>query len=282
MKNLLLVLFFCLGCGNFIAAQENCAEKLIRANTFFEQGKIDEAIAIAKTCATTSNSVTEKWQAYRILAMSYLINNQPDEARKAAEQMLELNPTYKPSLLKDPKNFIVLLKSISVIPKFSLGLAVSTGANITYPFVTASYNGADYYKTYTTQQSYQFGVLTGYNINEALSVHAGLMASTKKYSIDYTYLNWNFKVSEKISHLEIPCFIRYTFLPKNNLKFYADGGIFGGTLIKSMNTFQRTTLDRNESTIVKNYDATNRRNKMVYGLVMEFLPDSILESIVIN
>ena len=62
--------------------------------------------------------------------------------------------------------------------------------------------------------------------------------------------------------------MRYTILPKNNLKFYLDAGAFGGTLIKSMNTFQRSTLDMVENSIVKNYDATNRRNKMVYGLVM--------------
>ncbi len=93
-------------------AQETCAEKLVKANTYFELGRFGEAIRLAKTCATPSNKVSERWQAYRILAMAYIINNQLDSGRWAAENMLELNPTYKPSALKYPKNFITLLSTI--------------------------------------------------------------------------------------------------------------------------------------------------------------------------
>src|SRR4051812_33891400 len=100
-------------------AQESCTEKLYHANTLYEKGQINEAIEIAKTCATRTNSPAEQWQAYRLLALAYLANGEQKEARKAAEKMMELNPTYQPSTVKDPAELIRLLESVKIIPKFT-------------------------------------------------------------------------------------------------------------------------------------------------------------------
>lgn len=181
MKKGATIFFFLLFSSGFLLAQETCAEKLVKANTLFEQGRIEEAIILSKPCASKSNDLTSRWQAYRMMAMAYLAIQQNEEARKAAEEMLELNPTYQSNLRNDPGEFIALLKSISVIPKFSLGLAFSAGANYTYPFVTATYTGAAYLKKYTVKQSYQFGAVAGYNFNKVLSLQLGMMASTKGF-----------------------------------------------------------------------------------------------------
>jgi hypothetical protein len=68
-------------------------------------------------------------QAYRLLAMAYLVNNDKENAQDAVAKMLNLNPTYRPSKLKDPVELIKLISGITVIPKFTLSLAVSAGTN---------------------------------------------------------------------------------------------------------------------------------------------------------
>jgi hypothetical protein len=53
-----------------LSAQESCTEKLYHASNLYEKGKIDEAIEIAKTCGEAGNT-SDRWQAYRLLAMAY-------------------------------------------------------------------------------------------------------------------------------------------------------------------------------------------------------------------
>lgn len=75
-------------------------------------------------------------------------------------------------------------------------------------------------------------------------------------------------MTEKITHLETPVYLRYTFFPNKVIKFYADGGGFLGYLLKSVNTFERNNLGNTESVIVSNLDASNRRNQWTYGAVV--------------
>jgi tetratricopeptide (TPR) repeat protein len=208
-------------------AQESCTEKLYKANNLYEKGQITEAIDIANSCANITNSKSEQWQAYRLLAMAYLVNNQTTEARKAAEKMLDLNPTYKPSYLKDPIELINLLKSVKIIPKFSIGMAATIGLNFTMPRITGIYNGANASKVYTTKNNWQAGIMLGYNFNEITSLHSGLLATSKNYDIKYRFEDiGSISVNEQMTYLDMPLSGRFTSKPVNGFRFFADAGAF--------------------------------------------------------
>ncbi|MDP1726254.1 MAG: porin family protein [Bacteroidota bacterium] len=248
-----------------VIAQETCTEKLYRANNLYEKGKINEAIEIAKTCAE-GGSTSDKWQAYRLLALSYLVNNQPRDARKAAEKMLEINPTYKPSSLKDPTDLIRLIKSVKIIPKFTMGMAATVGGNITYPDITGTYNGADYIKIYTSERSWQLGVLLGYNMNEIISINSGLMSSSKIYNISYKIADWNIKVKESLTYLGIPLFARFVSKPLYKFRGFVDAGAYTGKLLSATSDFLRSNSVSNESFATNNLNSEQRTNNWEYGL----------------
>jgi tetratricopeptide (TPR) repeat protein len=248
-------------------AQESCTEKLYRANNLYEKGKIQEAIEIASTC-TSSENVTDQWQAYHLLAMAYLADNKPGDARKAAEKMLEINPTYEPSKLKDPAELIRLLKSIKVIPKFSMGLAATVGGNITYPRVTATYNGANYKKTYSSKGSWQMGIIIGYNMNEIISLHTGLIATSKKIGVSYQVGDNNISINENMTYLDVPLFARFTTLPIKGIRFFGDAGIYTGRLTSSKSDFSRQVKNTDETFTEDNLNSENRRNKWEYGSIL--------------
>jgi len=250
-----------------LRAQETCTEKLIKANNYYEKGRINEALEIGNACALEARSNAEKWQAYRLLAISYLVNNQQKEARKAAEKMLELNPTYRPSALKDPTELIRLLKKIIVIPKFSMGLAVTLGGNYTLPYVSANYNAGDYNKNYSSESSWQLGVILGYSLNPLLSLHSGLMASSKTYGIDFNVAGWNVNVKERLVYLDVPLFARFTFMQKRRLRLFADVGVYGGYLLSSQSDFSRNYSATNENVSTRNLNSDQRRNNWEYGLL---------------
>lgn len=252
--------------GLLAQPKEPFAEILLRANKLYEEGQFTEAIELATSCSMDEATLSDRWKAQRLLAMTYLADGQTDKARQAAENMLELNPTYKPNYLKDPTELINLLKSITVIPKFSLGLALSLGTNTTFPEISKGYVLADYYKTYTAKNSFQFGLSVDYSLNARMAVNAGLYASQKAYTITYEIPNRSMSVSEKLTYLDLPCLFRYSFSPMKRLRYYVQGGAFAGYLLYSGNDFSTTYAPANQTNELKNLNSDSRRNNLNYGL----------------
>src|ERR1043166_1600813 len=270
MKTIIRITGICLAIvmlsGAGVTAQESCTEKLYRASNLYEKGKIDEAMDIAKTCAEGSNNTSDKWRAYRLLAMVYLASDQATEARQAAEKMLEINPTYKPRALKDPTDLIQLIESVKVIPEFTMSIAAAVGSNISYPDIVDTYNGADYKKNYTSEGSWQVGVLLGYSMNEIVSINTGLMSSSRIYTLNYKVDDWDVNVKERLAYLGVPVFARLTSKPFYRLRGFADVGGYAGRLLSATSDFSRRNASINENIAVNNLNSEQRRNNWEYGL----------------
>jgi hypothetical protein len=246
-------------------AQESCTEKLFHANSLYEKGQINDAIVIAKTCATITNTPAEQWQAYRLLAMAYLANGEQKEARKAAEKMMELNPTYQPSTLKDPVELIRLLESVKIIPKFTMGLAATVGGINTKPRIITTYNGANYTKNYSAKNSWQVGIIMGYNLNEMISIHSGLLATSKKYDINYNVDKQAVSVNEQLIYLDIPLYARFTSRAVKRFSFFADAGAYSGRLMSAQSNFKLVNTSTGETREQNNLNALDRRTNWEYG-----------------
>lgn len=251
-----------------LMAQEKCTEKLYSANILYERGQIEEAIEIATKCLKESNSKGDHWQAYRLLAMAYLASDQQIKARKAAEQMLSLNPSYKPSELKDPAELRQLLKMIKIIPKFSMGLAATLGSNLTFNNLNAIYNGAEYSKSYSSKFNWLASMIIGYTVSERLSLNAGLIAISKNFDIQYKISDWEVKIEEKLTYFDVPVFARITSQSMGKIRLFVDAGGFAGRLINSQSNFARKNISSAESFESKNLNSESRHTKWEYGLLM--------------
>jgi hypothetical protein len=252
--------------GNSVKAQ-TCLENLYTANKLLDIGKTNECITLLMPCSKASNDESIQWQAYRLLAMAHLINGNSDSSKYYAENMLDINPTYKPNLLKDPKDFINLLNSIVVIPKFTLGIAFSVGSNLTLANIPKGYVVSDYSKTYTTSNnSFQFGTSIGFQLNPKLAMEMGILATRKKYEIDYSFSNWVVNVKEKLTYIDIPLTVKYFVNPKSKLRGYVQGGLFGGYLIYASNDFKSQNTASEQQFNLTKLNSLDRRNRFNIGL----------------
>lgn len=249
-----------------LTGQNQCLENLITANKLLESGKINECIALVKPCSAPENEISIRSNAYRLMAISWLQLNNRDSALKSATSMLTLNPTYKPSVLKDPAEFIKLLSSIQVIPKFSIGLAFSAGTNFAIPAVENSYIVSDYRKTYTSANGLQFGTWIGFYITPKVQIELGLISTTKKFSIDFSPYNWEVNVKENNTYLDIPLNINYYTKITTRFNLITTAGLYGGYMLYGYNDFKSTYLPNNTSFELYQLNIINRRNRWNHGI----------------
>lgn len=248
-----------------IAQELSYAEILYEANKLYEAGNFTDAIEKVNSCSLKKVSQAEKWKAYRLLALCYIEDNQIEFAQKAAKNMLSINPTYKPNVLKDPTELITLLKKLKVIPKFSLGLAFSLGSNITFPSINKSYVVSDYKKTYTSKNNLLFGVSLGYNFNEKIGLDIGLQSSNKSYEIDFAFNSYKVNYKEDLSYLNIPIGLKYNFKNFNKIELQINAGGYFGYLLFARNNIKLNYFQTNTEYEILDLNAISRRNKTDYG-----------------
>lgn len=249
------------------AYSQNCIENLLTANKNLEAGKLDECIQLARLCTQESNDPSSRAQAYRLLSITWLQQNHLDSAKWAAEQMLNINPMYRPNLLKDPAEFIAVLKNIVVIPKFSLGLAFSAGTNSTFPSIGDGYVVGDYEKKYQGKSGTQFGTWLGFNISPSFKIETGILATTKVYDITYAPTNWSVNIKEQLSYIDLPIAIKYTKNIYNRFSVNATAGAFAGYLLYANNTFKSTYIPDDKKFELTNLNIKERRHKYNSGLM---------------
>lgn len=266
MKKIIVILYaFIVSCSNLQA--QNCLENLYNANKLLDAGKTEDCLTLVKPCSNSANEESIKWQAYRLMSIAYLVKGNTDSSNICAENMLDINPTYKPNLLNDPKDFINQLNSIVVIPKFTLGLAFSIGTNSTFVSIPKGYVISDYTKTYTTNEnSFQFGTNLGFYLNPKLALDIGILATRKKYAIDYSFSNWEVNIKERLTYIDIPITAKYIINPKERVRVFIQGGFFSGYLIYASNDFKSNHEPSKQEYELNKLNSMDRRNRFNYGL----------------
>lgn len=265
MRLILLLIF-----GLFqlqVAAQQDCAELLSRANGMYEAGQIAEVINLVSSCAQ-SGSEKDRWQAYRLLSLAHLANSQRMEARTAAIGMLEINPSYRSTRLNDPVEFSNLLQSINVIPRFALGLAVSAGTNRSFLQIPASYVLGDYSKKYSARSGYQLGSSLSYYLSPVWMLSYSALLTTKGYTMDFEPAGWTSRETEQLTYLESPFSVRYILNPNSRLRPFAQAGLFGGYLLGDYVQLRaESAIYENRILELEKADVLNRRNRFNWGFM---------------
>lgn len=248
-------------------AQTDCNNYLDRASLMYREGKFVEAITTLKGCAPADANEVNKWKVSRLLCQCYLGLNDMAAAKASAEDMLDKNPLYKPSLIEDSKEFVNLIKSVSVVPRFSLSLSFAAGLNISFPKVINSYTISDYTKKYMNGKAQQIGIFAGYNINKRLGFSAGVHYIVNNYSLEYSLLNWNIKYSESLNYIQTHLFARYQLKAKGDFKVFVQAGGWSGFLIQSKYSISRADSTAIPESELLRIDATSIRNNKIFGVL---------------
>jgi hypothetical protein len=250
--------------GSTVAQSQNCSGIIQEGEILYSKGLFTDLISSLSACRNSAE-LDIQFKSHRLIAMAYLGLNEPDSAKVHARKMLELNTRYQPSYLKDPSELIKLLNSIPVIPKMSFGLGLSIGTNSTVPRISDIYTLTEMTKIYTGKNSFQFGISYNYQINEKFSFDLSLMASSKKYELDYSIEEWDLKMDEELVYLNIPIGVRYQQKTKFKIKPYIQLGGYAGYLLSADNNYTALYKPTEESYAQFNISSLDRRNKIDYG-----------------
>ena len=249
-----------------MASAQDCSEILSKATSYYDAGQFKQCIETAQTCLDQGDEA-DQWKSLRVLTMAYLASDQNEDARETAIALLEINPTYKPSRLTDPQDYVKLINSIEVIPKFSLGLGIPLGATWTYPNVSEAYFTTEQTKTYTGKLGFSIGVSSSYFITNAQSIEIGINLTTKRYDLDHSIENWNLTANENLAYINIPVLWRYNYDIKTRIKPFLQLGAYGGLLAFGDNSFYATYVPDGTGYTLEHMNSTPRRNTVDYGLV---------------
>jgi outer membrane protein W len=259
----LLLLFIIFGLNSLSIAQ-NCSEKIIEAQSFYDQGSFADCLSNLTECLN-SEQEAERWKAYRLSAMAYLALNDAKKAKNAAYEMMTINPRYHANLVTDPRELVELIKEITIIPKFSFGLAASIGTNSTFPQIDDVYMVSDQRKTYKGRNSFQFGISSTYQINNSLGIRVAVNATTKSYKIDYGFANWESTAEEKLNYLMVPVAMTYLVNTHSRVRPFVQAGLYGGYLLNTKNSFESTYLTDGQVYSLQNVSSIDRRNRVDVG-----------------
>jgi len=258
----LLVVIVCSSIS--LSYSQDCDQIFSEAQDLYKQGKFAAVLEKVKECKEGTDQNIE-WKRYRLQALAHLGNLDDDYAREAAFKMMDLSPSYTPDLLKDPNDFIQLINSITVIPKFSLGGALSIGTNWTFPKVEHAYMINSQTKTYTGKNSYQFGFSSGYQFNQFLGLNASLTAFSKSYNLEMTSAAWETNVKEKLTYLMLPVNLRFTPEFTSRIRPYAQFGFYADYLLYTDNSYEANYLPTGDQFKLEHISSIDRRNRSDFG-----------------
>jgi hypothetical protein len=216
MKNLFpLLLTLSLSTITFVTAraQGDCGTALDRATELYESAGFEEAIAVLRPCLAAGLVDEEKWQGYRLLALSYLFLNDPVSADTAIRMLLEINPRYQPNPGRDPIELIRPLQSYGSFPRFFAGPKAGIGlADRQITARRAVSGNRNLVRTASMIPGIDAGVMFDLNLNSDLSIATEMLYSTRM--VGYTaepQITLRTRYTERATWLTIPLFLRYQF-----------------------------------------------------------------------
>src|SRR5512145_2687059 len=135
-----LVLVFQLFINASVYGQDDCATKIQEAQKYYEQGMIDETPQMLAPCMVDGFTRIQKVEAYKLIILSYLFDDDQFEAERTMLEFLKKFPEYE-IMPNDPVEFVFLFESFRTTSVFSFGLSV--GINVADPRIIEPYTTFD-------------------------------------------------------------------------------------------------------------------------------------------
>jgi hypothetical protein len=116
-----------------MSAQEGCAFILEEAQDMFDAGLIETIPSKLAGCMDDGFTSDERLQAHKLIILSYLFDDNMEEAESAMLSFLTEFPAYE-AVATDPREFIVMKETFDTRPVLMIGGNI--GANFTFPLAT--------------------------------------------------------------------------------------------------------------------------------------------------
>ncbi len=214
-----------------VQGQSECSTKIQDARKLYEQGMIEEIPQMLAPCIQDGFTRAQVIEAYKLIILSYLFDDNQFEAEKTMVEFLKKFPEYE-IMPNDPVEFVYLFESYRTTSIFSFGF--TAGFNLTDPRIIESYSVHDQRNVTlknTMKPGFQFGIGVGRYISRKMFLNLELKFSENRYAFKDEVITplpglngiSSVTYSEKLYKFIMPLSVSYEFSAKK-LHYFMRGG----------------------------------------------------------
>jgi hypothetical protein len=254
-------------------SQDDCSLKLQEAQKYYDQGMIDEIPNILSPCIETGFTRAQKIEAYKLIILSYLFNDDQFEAERTMVEFLKKFPEYE-IMPNDPVEFVYLYESYRTTSVFSFGLLA--GINLTNPRIIEPYTVFDINNVTLEnimKPGFQVGLGIGRYISKRMLMNLEFYFTENQYSftdkLKMPLAGGNDAINsvsynEKIYKAEFPLTFTYEFSIKKVHYFFRTGASVA-KITKATGTPSRRYSEELPPVTGEKSDITDYRNTILYS-----------------
>jgi hypothetical protein len=187
MKITLLVAGFLILTTTTIFCQNDCAAKIQEAQKYYDLGMIEEISKMLAPCMEEGFTRPQKIEAYKLIILSYLFDDNQFEAEKTMVEFLKKYPEYE-IMPNDPIEFVYLFESYRTTSVFSFG--ITAGFNLTDPRIIEPFSLFD-----LTSASTKNTVKPGFNVGIGIGRY---LSRRMLLNVEINFVSNNYGFSDEI------------------------------------------------------------------------------------
>lgn len=272
MRRILLLLVAVALSGAYAArGQSTCAQTLRLAQSIYEQGRLHELPQLLEGCLQDGFNDEEKVSAYKLLTLTYIYLEEPQQADEMMLALLRTDTEFKVNDAVDPAEFVALYKTFRTYPIYRIGGKL--GSNATGPTIVS----ADYIDDGANTYKYNFG----FTARVSAEVPLGLQLKKLTLNPELAFELLSFKGTnsgadpvkvtdgtETEAWISLPVVMQYSLYEKGITHVFVAGGISADYLLaSSINVFSDRGPEN--STVAENsFDVMEQRNNFNTGVLL--------------
>lgn len=229
----------------------NCADQLKKARKTYNEGVIEKVESILRPCLNNGFSDDEKLEAYKLIILANIYDENIAAAEKNMLEFLHIEPEYEINPSTDPEEFSLLFNEFHTSPKWSFGLI----GGINYINVRQ----LEEFGTYNTRQldldeSEGFGIslMAGFRLNRYIvkntELQLELLFEQDRFKNNIDPNHNKIEQQETQSLLTIPLSASYDLLNEARFKPYVRLGFAASYLLSTSIDVTRDYTDNSPNT----------------------------------
>lgn len=245
-----------------VLPQESCSFILENAQKQYENGFIESIPQMLEGCIESGFTSEERLQAYKLVILSHIFNNNLIESDKEMLKFLKNYPVYAITET-DPAEFIQLFNTYKTNAVSNIGAFVG----LANPIISTikKYNTSKF----NPKIGFQGGISFSYSVDPKIDLSGGIkiMVSEWEKKFDSTSLNkLLINYSEVSNFLCIPLSVQYKLISYRNFDIWAKTG-YELQYLLSASGLPELTQDNQTITEVE-YDIKVKRNSLNHNILL--------------
>lgn len=259
-----------------LQAQTDCGTKIQEARKLYDQGMIEEIPQMLAPCMENDFTRVQKIEAYKLIILSYLFDDNQFEAEKTMVDFLKKFPEYE-IMPNDPVEFVYLFESYRTTSVFSFGL--TAGFNLTDPRILEPFSLFDVNHASLSDQKrvgFQVGAGMGRYLSRKMLLNVEFLFAENQYGftdeLRIPLAGGNDGINsvvykEKLYKLELPVSLSYEIAGRK-VHYFARAGLSLASFTGVTGVATRKFSEEIQAVTGETQDMKIYRKKMMYSVLL--------------